>query len=89
MRKPSLSEVRQATIDSGSHFFSRSTMRFFRDTMRSFKVVAEDGQLYLERVRPMRDSRGTDMGGVGDRRIIDANLVVRGKVEGSHRSEKC
>jgi hypothetical protein len=40
-------EIR-ARCDS-EHFFSRATMRFFGDTMRSYGTRTVDGQLYMYR----------------------------------------
>lgn len=74
-KRYTLSEVKAANDRAGFYFFSRDTMRFFGDTMRSFKLehVMEDGKpvVYLVRVRPMRDRDGRNMGGVGNRRVFD------------------
>lgn len=69
-----LSEVREANLSAGRHFFDRATMRAFGDTMKSFRLAKEklpDGRLILVRVRPMRDRSGRDMGGIGQRRPFD------------------
>jgi hypothetical protein len=44
-----VSAIRAASIASGSHFFSRETMRFHGDTLRSFEVHCDDGRVYLRR----------------------------------------
>lgn len=63
-----ISDIRHYSLESGSHFFTRQTMRFFGDTVRSFAVRhMPDGTIELERVRPMRDRSGRSMGGVGKR----------------------
>lgn len=67
-----LSEIRAANDAAGRFFFSRDTMRFFGDTMRSFAVShGDDGTVYVRRVRPMRDRNGRNMGGVGQVRVFD------------------
>jgi len=48
-----LAEIRLRNRDTGGNFFDRRTMRFFGDTMRSFKVRHRGGLVLLERVRPM------------------------------------
>lgn len=65
-----LAEIKAANERAGGYFFSRQTMRFFGDTMRSFSVRHEGGKVYLIRVRPMRDRDGRNMGGVGTRYLF-------------------
>lgn len=60
-----LADIKAANESAGRYFFSRDTMRFFGDTMRSFSVRHDGGKVYLIRVRPMRDRDGRNMGGVG------------------------
>ncbi len=65
-----LSEIRAASLAAGNHFFTRQTMRFFGDTMRSFRIVDGGrldaaGLVRFQRVRPMRSRDGCEMGGVG------------------------
>ncbi len=60
-----LAEIRAANERAGHCFFSRETMRFFGDTMRSFAVRHLYDKVYVQRVRPMRDRQGRSMGGVG------------------------
>lgn len=64
--KWTLADIRAANLEVGGYFFERSTMKFFGDTMRSFAVRYIDGKVYLQRVRPMRDRDGRNMGGVGN-----------------------
>ena len=41
MKKPTPSDIRKSQI-LGTHFFSRNTLRFFGQTMRSFKTAWYD-----------------------------------------------
>lgn len=77
-----LSAIKEANSDAGNFFFSRDTMKFFGDTMRSFRVQCYGGQIYVVRVKPMRDRSGRNMGGLGDRRLFnpatgDISTVIR------------
>jgi hypothetical protein len=72
-RRWTMADIRDA---STGHFFDRKAMRGFGDTMRSFAVVdggkpGPDGLVTFRRVRPMTDSRGVNMGGVGKLSNID------------------
>ena len=62
-----LADIRHANSEAGGYFFRRDTMRAFGDTMRSYRVEHDGDRVFLVRVRPMRNSRGVNMGGVGDR----------------------
>jgi hypothetical protein len=80
--KWTLAEIRAANERAGHYFFSRDTMKFFGDTMRSFAVRHIGEKVYVQRVRPMRDRDGRNMGGVGDMREFnpetgDIGLVIR------------
>ncbi len=67
-----LADIKAMNEAGGGHFFDRKTMRAFGDTMASFAVRhMADGTVELERVRPMRDRSGRDMGGVGKRYAVD------------------
>lgn len=62
-----LADIKRIHEDGGGRFFSRENMRFAGDTLRSFKVRnMPDGSVWMERVRPRRDSSGRSMGGVGE-----------------------
>lgn len=76
-----LSAIRSANEAAGRFFFSRDTMKFFGDTMGSFAVRCEGGAIYIERVRPMRDRDGHNMGGLGQRRRFDPETGEIGPVE--------
>lgn len=56
-----LAAVKRANEAAGHYFFSPDTMRFFGDTMASFKVVCEGRDVCLERVR------AAGAGGIGKR----------------------
>lgn len=53
-----LSAVKAANEAAGHFFFSRDTMRFFGDTMASFKVVCEGFDVCLERVKADKEGCG-------------------------------
>lgn len=57
-----VADIRHANSEAGGYFFARGTMRFFGDTMRSFRVEHDGDRVFLVRVRPMRNSRGVNMG---------------------------
>lgn len=41
IQKPTISEIKERTFASAPYFFSRSTMRFFGQRMKDFKVYRE------------------------------------------------
>ena len=45
------STIRAASLTAGHHFFDRETMRFWGDTLASFRVICELGEITLERTR--------------------------------------
>lgn len=53
-----LANIARANEDAGHFYFSRDTMRFFGDTMASFKPRYELGKIYIERVRPNKMGQG-------------------------------
>ncbi len=47
-RKPTVSEIKQATLRKSPYFFSRDTLKFFGQTMGSFKVAQSPrGNIYI------------------------------------------
>lgn len=71
MRKPTPSQIKQSGV-LGEHFFSRDTLRFFGQSMRSFRTQWSDrdnGVVCL--MAPMFDRDGTCMGTT--RRFIQVN----------------
>ncbi len=53
-------EIKERTRETAPYFFTRGTMRFFRQTMRSFSVTKQ-GDKYLIRAK-MRDHTGKCVG---------------------------
>lgn len=51
-----LANIARLNEDSGMYFFSRDTMRFFGDTMASFKPVYREGLIYIQRVKAPRNA---------------------------------
>lgn len=41
IQKPTISEIKKRTLESAPYFFSRSTMKFFGQQMKDFKVYRE------------------------------------------------
>jgi hypothetical protein len=75
MKKPTIYEIKQSGV-LGHHFFSRDTLRFFGQTMSSFKTDwhnKDQGILRLYTTR--RDSHGQKMGIT--ERFIDVNNWVK------------
>lgn len=75
MKKPTIYEIKRATQESAPHFFSRDTLRFFGQAMRSFRVSATDSPDRWEISAPIRDRDGRNRDGrnIGETvRIYDA-----------------
>jgi hypothetical protein len=70
-RRWTLAAIKAKNADGGGFFFTRQTMKFFGDTMRSFGVHHVGDKVYIVRLRPMRDNNGRNMGGIGERRLFD------------------
>jgi hypothetical protein len=56
-----ISEIKRRTQETSPYFFSKDTMRFFGQTMRSFSVRKQDDGRYKISA-PMRNSSGETMG---------------------------
>ena len=57
-----LREIAAVNEAGGYYFFSPGAMRFFGDTMASFKVVHKDGRVFVQRVKPAHNApRGVAM----------------------------
>ena len=56
-----ISEIKQRTLETSPYFFSRSSMKFFNQTMRDFKVCKQNDGRYLI-TAPMRDNEGKIFG---------------------------
>lgn len=48
-KRYTLSDIRRINEQNGYYFFSRETMRFFGDTMKSFGVRNVDGRVFVYR----------------------------------------
>ena len=54
-------EIKQKTLGTQPHFFTRSSMRFFHQTLRDYKVYKEtDGKYFI--TAPMKDNTGKCVG---------------------------
>lgn len=48
VKKPTISEIKRNTEKNAPYFFDRKSMKFFGQTMSSFKVhVAKNGKIYI------------------------------------------
>lgn len=57
----SIHEIKNMTKETAPHFFERSTMKFFGQNMKSFKVYKQaDGRYKI--TAPMKNSEGVIMG---------------------------
>ena len=54
-------DIKQNTIETSPYFFSRDTLRFFGQTMSSFKVYKQDDGRYMISA-PMKDYTGKKVG---------------------------
>ncbi len=62
MKKPTIYEIKRSGV-LGEYFFSRDSLRFFGQTMSSFKVEWHDKAQGIVMVyAPIRDSFGNKMG---------------------------
>ena len=74
MKKPTIYEIKQSGV-LGEYFFSRDTLRFFGQTMASFKVDWQNKNQGIVRVyATIRNSRGQPMGET--ERFVDINNWV-------------
>lgn len=80
MRKWTKAEVKAANERAGGKFFAPSTMQFFGDTMASWAVRNWPDGVYLERVKPIYDHQGRNMGGVGNLHKFDPDTGLTSPV---------
>tara|TARA_R100000951_G_scaffold72918_1_gene61384 strand:+ start:45 stop:278 length:234 start_codon:yes stop_codon:yes gene_type:complete len=72
--KPTVYDIKQS-LALGPHFFSRDTLRFFGQTMSSFKTDWHNKDQGIVRVyAPMRDHAGQRMGTT--ERFVDINTFM-------------
>lgn len=59
-----IQEIKQRTHETSPYFFTKDTLRFFRQTMRSFKVYkwSKDGVDGYKISAPMKDYSGEIVG---------------------------
>lgn len=62
-----LAAIKRANEAAGHYFFSRDAMRFFGDTMASFKAVCEGRDVYVERTRKAANAETGSAATVGGR----------------------
>lgn len=73
MKKPTIYEIKRSGV-LGKYFFNRDTLRFFGQTMSSFKTDWHNKDQGIVRVyAPMRDHTGQRIGTT--ERFIDVNLM--------------
>ena len=74
MKKPTVTNIKQSGV-LGEHFFSRDTLRFFGQTMSSFKTDWHNKDQGIVRIyAPMRDHTGQRMGTT--ERFVDINTFM-------------
>jgi len=56
-----ISEIKRRTAETSPYFFSRDTLRFFGQTMRSYSIRKQSDGRYLI-TAPIVDYRGHNMG---------------------------
>jgi hypothetical protein len=72
--KPTVYDIKQS-LALGPHFFSRDTLRFFGQTMSSFKTDWHNKDQGIVRIyAPMRDHTGQRMGTT--ERFVDINTFM-------------
>ncbi len=67
--KPTIYDIKYATQEKQPHFFTRQTLKFFRQTLRSFYVgKTANGKIFI--------SWNRVGGGVGAREFTGDNLAI-------------
>ena len=78
---PSIYDIKYNTIEKSPYFFSVKTMKFFNQTLRSFKVKkSPSGRIFI--YAPMADNTGAHMG-YTFREYVDNNLKMVYNTDGS------
>lgn len=62
-----LAAIKRANEAAGHYFFSRETLKFFGETMASFKAVCEGPDIYVERTRKAANAEAGSAAMVGSR----------------------
>jgi hypothetical protein len=61
MKTPTIYDIKYDTLEKCPHFFSRDTLKFFGQTMKSFIVKkSPTGRIFI--YAPIRDYRGKQVG---------------------------
>ena len=89
MKAPTIAEIKYRTMENVPHFFDRGTLKFFGQTMRSFKVrVSPQGNVYIYAPSYWKDDRlyqehhgGLRLMGYTFRQYKDNDLVDTGMKE--------
>jgi len=75
MRKPTISEIASHNAAAGGYYFSRETLKFFNQTLRSFKSYQVRDRIFV--YAPANDERWPGY-------IIAEYFPATGKVRGLH-----
>ena len=60
-RKPTIYEIAELTSKTSPYFFSKKTLKFFGQSMSSFKVYKQDDGRYLITAPVIKDGKEVDL----------------------------
>ena len=76
MQKPTITQIKQSGV-LGEYFFSRDTLRFFGQTMSSFKTDWQDKDNGIVRLyAPMIDYLGDNVGTTERFLQVESNAII-------------
>ena len=76
MQKPTITQIKQSGV-LGEYFFSRETLRFFGQTMSSFKTDWQDKDNGIVRLyAPMIDYLGDNVGTTERFLQVESNAII-------------
>ena len=76
MKKPTITQIKQSGV-LGEYFFSRDTLRFFGQTMSSFKTDWQDKDNGIVRLyAPMIDYLGDNVGTTERFLQVESNVII-------------
>jgi len=76
MKKPTITQIKQSGV-LGEYFFSRDTLRFFGQTMSSFKTDWQDKDNGIVRLyAPMIDYLGDNVGTTERFLQVESNAII-------------